>query len=82
MHASALRVGCAPPAAPLQALFEDPRTDMRAIDLALKITQMVSILRGPFAPEEELARLDALLLTVQRPFRTLHLSLTSLREHY
>ena len=54
---------------------------MRSVDLALKITQMVSLLRGPYAAAADLARLDTLLVAVQQPFRTLHLSLASLREH-
>ena len=65
---------------PLEALFHDGSADLRAVDLALKITQMVVVLRGPHASTAEVARLDALLVAVQRPFRTLHLSLASLRD--
>ena len=64
----------------MEALFNDGGGDLRSVDLALKITQMVSVLRGPHAAAQDLARLDVLLAAVQRPFRTLHLSLASLRE--
>ena len=64
---------------PLQALLNDGAVDLHAVDLALKVTQMVSVLRGPYASPDDLAQLDQLALAAQRPFQSLHLSLASLR---